>query len=40
MSEQAKKNFILSVKRLRYFFNNIKDYDVDNGAALENKANI
>ena len=27
MTEQAKKNFILSLKRLQFFFNQIKDYE-------------
>ena len=29
MSEVHKKNFVYSVKRLRYFFNNLKEEDID-----------
>ena len=29
MSEAHKKNFVYSVKRLRYFFNNLKEEDLD-----------
>ena len=29
MSEAHKKNFVYSVKRLRYFFNNLKEDDLD-----------
>ena len=29
MSEINKKNFVSSVKRLQYFFNNMKDTDID-----------
>lgn len=40
MSEQTKKAFILSVKRLRFFFNNIKDYTQEHGPVLEARANV
>ena len=40
MSDQVKKTFIVSVKRLKYFFNNMKDYEVENGPQLEARANI
>ena len=29
MSEVHKKNFVYSVKRLRYFFNHLKEEDLD-----------
>ena len=40
MSDQSKKSFVLSVKRLRYFFNHIKDYDGSNNQLLESRANV
>lgn len=30
MVEQAKKDFILSHKKLKGFFNHLKDYDIEN----------
>jgi cytochrome c553 len=40
MSDQMKKSFILSVKRLRYLFNNLKDFDFNTGPQIEARANI
>lgn len=40
MSDQMKRSFILSVKRLRYLFNSLKDYDVETGPQIESRANI
>lgn len=40
MSEQVKKSFILSVKRLRYFFNHMKEFDLEQGPLVDQRANV
>ncbi len=41
MSDQSKRAFILSVKRLRYFFNQLKDYELgESAAAIDQRAGV
>lgn len=40
MTDQSKKSFVLSVKRLRFFFNHMKDYDLSRGPEVEARANV
>ena len=40
MTDQTKKSFILSVKRLHYFFNHIKEFEGGTNSAVESRANI